>query len=154
MQKEQKRLIYKLAHGAGDRTLQGRLSKALKRYAKPEKRLESLGAEGSEVRFIAYVRTSQQVLIGVFHKLTRGRAQEVIEMIKDGDEWPVELLTAKTNGKEAREFVEGTLFLPCGKIMWLFRLIHAGRKVLSNIALGWFLVMTQMQEVIVFQKLR
>jgi len=115
VQKEPKKLTYKLASGAGAKNLQQLLTNALKKYTKPDKRLEELGAHGSEVRFVAYGRNSHQALIGVFHKLTPGRAQEVIEMVKDGDEWPVHLVTAKTPGKEAREFVEGTLFFAIWK---------------------------------------
>jgi hypothetical protein len=110
MTKQQKTLVYKLATGGGGQTLQAILGKALRHHSKPDKRVENLGADGAEVRFIAYTRNNHQALIGVFHKLTKGRAQEVIEMIKDGDEWPVHLVTAKAAGKEAREFIEGTLF--------------------------------------------
>ncbi|HEX3720779.1 MAG TPA: hypothetical protein VH595_22745 [Verrucomicrobiae bacterium] len=108
--RQQKNLMYKSATGSGDKNLQSALVKSLKKYPKPNGRVENLGADGAEVRFIAYARTNQGSLIGVFHKLTKGRAQEVIEMAKDGDEWPVHLITAKTAGKEGREFIEGTLF--------------------------------------------
>ena len=139
MKKEQKKLTYKLATGTGDSTLQELLAKALKKYSKPENRLESLGMDGAEVRFVAYARKNQQALIGVFHKLTKGRAQEVIEMVKNGDEWPVHLVTAKAHGKEAQEFVEGTLFFGVWKNHVVVHQTMACRADFFQEHLSWLL---------------
>lgn len=115
MQRETKKLIYKQAEGSGRKTLQDRLTSALKRFKKPKSRLEEMGTSGSEVRFVAYWRTSGPAITGVFHKLTKGRAQEVIDMNPDGDEWAVSLVSAKLGGKELSEFIEGTLFFQVWK---------------------------------------
>ena len=139
MQKEPKKLTYKFANGTDGQTLQSLLIKALKKYSKPEKRLESLGPNGAEVRFVAYARSNQQALIGVFHKLTKGRAQEVIEMVKDGDEWPVHLVTAKGAGKEAQEFVEGTLFFGVWKNHVVVHQTMACRAEFFQEHLSWLL---------------
>ncbi len=106
--RQQKNLLYKEASGIDN--LQSSIREALRRYPKPENRIESLGTDGAEVRFIAYARTNQGALIGVFHKLTRGRAQEVIDMINGQEEWQVHLVTAKGEGKTTAEFIEGSLF--------------------------------------------
>jgi hypothetical protein len=110
MKSESKKLTYKWASGCNGDTLQSLLVAALKKYSKPNKRLQPLGADGAEVRFIAYSRTNQGMLIGVFHKLTRGKAAQVIEMADEQEEWPVRMLSAKANPKDVSEFVEGTLF--------------------------------------------
>lgn len=111
MKKERKKLAYKLASGAGDgETLQSALTKALGMFPDAPSRVESLGLEGAEVRFINLTRTHQKMLLGGFHKLTKGRAQQVIEMAATKTEWPVTLVNATAPGKPPREFVEGTLY--------------------------------------------
>jgi hypothetical protein len=139
MNKEPKKLTYKLATGTDNNTLQTLLLSALKKYSKPEKRLESLGADGAEVRFIAFTRKNQQALLGVFHKLTKGRAQEVIEMVKNGDEWPVHLVTAEADGKEPQEFVEGTLFFAIWKNHVVVHQTMACRSDFFQEHLSWLL---------------
>ena len=110
MKSESKKLTYKLAHGCNGATLQKLLASALRKYSKPKSRLQPLGANGAEVRFIAYSRTNQGMLIGVFHKLTKGKAAQVIEMADEREEWPVKMVSAKADPKDVSEFVEGTLF--------------------------------------------
>lgn len=110
MKSEPKKLTYKLATGCNGETLQKLIASALRRYQKPKMRLQPLGADGAEVRFIAYSRTNQGMLIGVFHKLTKGKAAQVIEMEDERDEWPVKMISAKASPKDVSEFVEGTLF--------------------------------------------
>lgn len=139
MPKEQRKLIYKAANRNGDKTLQAVLHAALRKYTKPERRLETLGADGSEVRFIAYGRQHQQALMGVFHKLTRGRAQEVIDMAKGRDEWPVHLVTAKGPGQETSEFVEGTLFFLVWKNHLILHQTNACRADSFQEHISWLL---------------
>lgn len=110
MKSESKKLAYKLANGCNGETLQDMLASAIKKYPKPKKRLQQLGADGSDVRFIAYAHTNEGMLIGVFHKLTKGKAAQVIEMADERDEWPVKMMSPKANPKDVSEFIEGTLF--------------------------------------------
>ncbi|MGH7951632.1 MAG: hypothetical protein ACREFE_06900 [Limisphaerales bacterium] len=111
MKRESKKLIYKAVDGfANEETLQNELEKALIRYSIPSKRVESLGNDGSQVRFINVHRKHQKLIVGIFHRLTRGAGQYVIEMSDSGQDWPVQLIVAGTDEKKQREFVEGTLF--------------------------------------------
>lgn len=116
MNRETKKLIYKQVDGLnGDETLQSGLHKALSRYATAAKRVESLGADGGQVRFINVHRKHQGLILGIFHRLTKGAGQYVIAMPDSDSEWPVELITAGTDAKLNREFVEGTLYFTLWK---------------------------------------
>ena len=110
MQKERRKIVYRLASGTGDKTLQNELGAALRKFKTPNTRLEPLGSDGSEVRFINIARTHQKMMVGVFHKLTRGAAQIIINMDGDGDAWKVETVTAKNEKRPKGEFVEGSLY--------------------------------------------
>jgi len=111
MQKERRKLTYKLASGfSGAKTLQSELGAAIKKWKKPSDRLEPLGADGSEVRFINIARTHQKMLVGVFHKLTKGAAQIIINMDGDGEAWRVETVKAQDEKRPKGEFVEGSLY--------------------------------------------
>jgi len=108
--REQRKLIYKDAAGAGTGTLQSALTAALARFPKVPSRLQKLGTDNSRVQFINLTRLSQGMLIGVFHKLTPGAAQQVIEMGEEKPEWPVALVPAKSAEKPNREFISGSLY--------------------------------------------
>jgi hypothetical protein len=110
MQKERRKIIYKHASGMGDSTLQVELGRALRKFKTPGDRLEPLGFDGSELRFINVARTHQKMLVGIFHKLTKGSAQIIINMDGDGEAWNVETVTAKNEKRPKGEFVEGSLF--------------------------------------------
>jgi hypothetical protein len=111
MQRESKKIAYKLAAGLPNgQTLQEILKKALQKYKRTADRLENLGADGSDVRFINANRQHQAVTFGLFHKVTKGAAQHVIDMEQKGDEWSLQSVTAKSATRPAGEFVEGTLF--------------------------------------------
>src|SRR2546421_82763 len=111
MQRESKKIAYKIATGLADgQTLQDLLRKALTKYRRTADRLESLGADGSDVRFINANRQHQAVTFGLFHKVTKGAAQHVIDMQQKGEEWSLDSVTAKSASRPAGEFVEGTLF--------------------------------------------
>src|ERR1700721_1321889 len=116
MNRETKKLIYKQVGGLsnGD-TLQGQLQKTLGRYSLPSKRVESLGVNSGQVRFINVHRRHQNFLLGIFHRLTVGAGQYVIAMPDADQEWPVELIKAGANEKLRREFVEGTLYFTIWK---------------------------------------
>jgi hypothetical protein len=111
MQKERRKFTYKLATGLSNgKTLQSELGSALRKKKKPNDRLEPLGTDGSEVRFINVARTHQKMLVGVFHKLTRGAAQIIINMDGDGEAWNVEPVKAQNAQRPKGEFVEGSLY--------------------------------------------
>jgi hypothetical protein len=116
MQNESKKLIYKLAGGvAASETLQQLTKRALGKHPKAADRLEPLGESGSEVRFINSTRQHHGVTFGVFHKVTKGAAQYIIDMQAAGDEWKVSTITAKGEDRPNGEFVEGTLFFALWK---------------------------------------
>src|SRR4051812_20672713 len=108
MARESKKIVYKIAHGADTEwTLQRGLKSALAKFRRANDRLEPLGAAGSEVRFINFTRQHKGVTCGVFHKVTRGAAQHVIDMQKTGEEWKVIPVKATTETRPNGEFVEG-----------------------------------------------
>jgi hypothetical protein len=108
---EVKKLVYKVAKGLpNSRTLQDEVSEAIQRYRGPKKRVQAQGLDNSHHRFINACRRNNKVTLGTFHKLTRGAAQLIIETSKDGEDWPVRPVTAKTEDSPDREYVEGTLF--------------------------------------------
>jgi hypothetical protein len=111
MQRESKKLTYKFASGLsnGD-TLQSVLTGCLRSYKKSKDRVELLGPNGEEMRFINVSRQNKGMLLGVFHKLTRGSGQYIIDMADAADAWNVELITAKLSEKDKREFIEGSLY--------------------------------------------
>ena len=117
MKRETKKLIYKQVDGlANGENLQNVLQKALVRHPLASKRVEPLGADGSQVRFLNVHRKHQNLMVGIFHRLTKGAGQYVIAMPDSGQDWPVQLVTPPpTEGKEHREFVEGTLFFALWK---------------------------------------
>jgi hypothetical protein len=112
--KESKKLIYKLASGTlNGETLQDGLTNALWRFKRPSSRVEPLTEESNEVRFVNVRRPHKGMLIGLFHKLTKGASQLIINMGesgKDADAWEVVPVKAKRNDAEANEFIQGTLF--------------------------------------------
>lgn len=111
MANESKKLAYKMAGGlASTETLQKLIKRGVSKYPKAADRLESLGADSGEVRFINLTRQHQGITFGIFHKVTRGAAQHVIDMKGQSLEWPVTTMTAKAEGRSDGEFVEGTLF--------------------------------------------
>ena len=78
MNRESKKLIYKHADGfTNGETLQSALVRALTQYHRTADRVEPLGADSSEVRFINLTRNHQKMLLGIFHKLTKGAGQYV-----------------------------------------------------------------------------
>jgi len=140
MQKETKKIIYKHAQGAPEgQTLQSCLIAALRRFNRPGLRLEAMGVGGSEVRFVSYYRTNHQATIGVFHKLTKGKAQEIIQMVGDKDEWSVTPMPAKAIGKEGAEFIEGTLFFSVWKNHVLIHQSSSCRADAFQEHLSWLL---------------
>lgn len=60
-------------------------------------------------------RHHQGLILGIFHRLTKGAGQYVIAMPDSDKEWPVELIKAGADPKLNREFVEGTLFFAVWK---------------------------------------
>jgi|SRR6266850_3396649 len=110
MNRETKKIVYKLAGGTGSETLQSILRCALSKHRRPADRLEPLGKDGGEVRFINLSRQHKGVTLGIFHKVTKGAAQHVIDMQKAGDEWKIFPVTARSDKRPEGEFVEGTLF--------------------------------------------
>lgn len=109
MQRETKKLIYKLAGGlASPDNLQNMVKRNIDKYPKPDDRLETHGVSDGEVRFINLIRQHHGVTFGTFHKVTKGSAQLVIEMA--GDQWEVAPVTAKSAKRPHGEFIEGTLF--------------------------------------------
>jgi hypothetical protein len=112
--RESKKIIYKLASGTtDDQTLQEALTRALWKYKKPSSRVEPIrGDTGSEVRFVNVRRQHQGMLIGLFHKLTKGSSQLIIKMAESGqdDAWEVVPIKARGNPEDASEFIQGTLF--------------------------------------------
>jgi hypothetical protein len=113
---EPKKLVYKNIEGFNNgETFQSALTAVLKRYHRTSDRVEPLGADSSEVRFINVTRNHQKMLLGIFHKLTKGAGQYVIEIADAADSWNVVLLKARADGKDNREFVEGTLFFAIWK---------------------------------------
>lgn len=109
MKKEQKRISYKLAEGCpGSTHLQGMLGAALKKFKKTGDRRQPIGAAGEHLRFINVYRTHEGVLYGVFHSLSPGSAQLIIEM--EGETYTVESVLPTDAGSKNAEFVEGTLF--------------------------------------------
>ena len=109
--RETKKLIYKLASGTNGKTLQEELTQALWKYKKPNDRLEPMGADSKEVRFVNVRRVTHGMLIGLFHKLTYGSSQLVIKMgDSPQDAWEVIPVKARANPNEANEFIQGTLF--------------------------------------------
>jgi hypothetical protein len=109
MQRETKKLIYKLAGGlASPDNLQNMVKRLIEKCPKPDDRLETLGVSDGEVRFINLIRQHHGVTFGTFHKVTKGEAHLVIEMA--GDQWEVAPVTAKSAKRPHGEFIEGTLF--------------------------------------------
>jgi hypothetical protein len=116
MNRETKKLIYKYVEGLPKGEIfQSALESALAKFALPSKRVEPLGADGSQVRFINVHRRHQSLRLGMFHRLTKGAGQYVIEMNDSGQDWPVQLLPAPKDAKTQREFLEGTLFFALWK---------------------------------------
>jgi hypothetical protein len=111
MQREYKKLAYKVARGVGAaQTLQELLCGAVKKYHEVGSRIHLLGADGGEARFVNFVRQHQAATFGAFHKVTKGAAQHVINMEGKGDSWEMMTVTAKSEARPHGEFVEGTLF--------------------------------------------
>src|SRR5688572_15815338 len=99
MNKESKKLIYKIASGlTPSETLQSAATEALREFRTSKERLETVGADGSMVRFINVARTHQRLLIGIFHRLTKGAGQHVIDMAGSPEAWEVGVVTAKLEG--------------------------------------------------------
>lgn len=117
MERESKRLIYKRATGApGGETLQSALIKALSHYDLAANRVEKLGADESQVRFINVHRAHQNLTLGIFHRLTKGAGQYIISMADSSKDWTVELVTPPGSDEKVKcEFVEGTLFFAIWK---------------------------------------
>jgi len=116
MAAESKKVIYKLAEGVPNgETLQAALAKSLAHYKSPAKRVNDIGNDGSHVRFINMHRGHQKLIVGIFHRVSPGAGQYIIEMAGTDGEWSVQLITAKADGKVHREFVEGTLFFAIWK---------------------------------------
>lgn len=115
MENESKKLIYKLVEGVNGQTLQTLLKNALQHFPLPANRIETLGTDGSHIRFVNVHREHHKITIGIFHRVTKGAGQYVIEMADSRKDWPVELVTAKSDEKKNREFVEGTLFFAVWK---------------------------------------
>lgn len=138
--KEQKKLIYKQAAGAGNgATLQSALSAALTRFPKAASRVEKLGADGSKVQFINVTRLHRGMLMGAFHKLTHGAAQQVIEMSEENPEWPVALVSANSTDKPNREFIGGSLYFGIWKNHAIVHQSAGCRSVHFQEHLSWFL---------------
>jgi hypothetical protein len=111
MTRESKKLIYKHVAGLnGKDTFQDTIAQAIAKYKRPKSRVEPLGTDRSEIRFINMAQSNRKMLVGSFHKLTQGAGQYIIQMADNTvDAWDVTLVKAKQMG-ELAEFVAGTLF--------------------------------------------
>jgi hypothetical protein len=137
-QKKQKKLIYKLAKGVPEgTTLQEELTKALQRKSKVTDRLETLGIDSDEARFINNIRPVDKMLFCELARFTRGAAAALVNMVADKEEWEVNQIVAdqiKILGKKLqdapdeeegesedkekdpqREFLDGILFFGAWK---------------------------------------
>jgi hypothetical protein len=153
MKREYKKLIYKQVDGfSNGENLQDALHEALVRYALPAKRVEPLGADGSQVRFINVHRKHQNLIVGIFHRLTKGAGQYVISMPDSGQDWPVQLVTADksdSNEKTQREFVEGTLFFALWKNHLVMHQSNACRAEQIQSYFSWLLSREQPKQYLV-----